>query len=282
MNVLLAYNPHAGSFRAELVKQLGEKLSAMGFTVHESDSHNPDLKKLAADCQHLCVIGGDGTLRDVIASVARANPSITFSQFPLGTINLVAREAGYKKDVDALVERIVGRDASKNYHIARTGDDIFLACASVGPDAWSVDRVSLKMKKRVGRLAYAAAFVSQFINWKRQTLHVQADGVSFTAEAAYILKGRYFAGPWTLSETAALTNPKLSILLLATARRRDFLRLMLSVMVSPKLGPADCTRLECSEVTITSDTEAPVQADGDIVGQLPVRISASEDTVQFA
>ena len=83
-------------------------------------------------------------------------------------------------------------------------------------------------------------------------------------------------------ETTGEAVADLKFVLAATARRRDFLRLMLSVMVSPKLGPADCTRLECSEVSITADAEAPVQADGDIVGQLPVHISANKEIVMFA
>ena len=282
MNILLAYNPEAGNFRPQLRDRLSAALVEKGHTVSVCESHSAELKTMAAKCQHICVIGGDGTLRDVAAVVSSANPWMIFSQFPLGTINLVAREAGYCKNIAKMADKIDASKPSRIHYSASNNDDMFLACASIGPDSWSVSHVSPALKKRIGRLAYGAAFLRQFVKWKRQSLTIVADGKSYQAEAAYLLKGKFFAGPWVLQDTALLTSDKLSVLLLPRARRLDFLQLMASALISKRFESRNWIRMECQDVGISSNKLTPVQADGDFIGNLPMRFAMNPRQILFA
>ena len=282
MNILLTYNPVAGNFRPQLLDQLSAALEGEGHTVSVCESHSADLKTMAAGCQHICVIGGDGTLRDVAALVSSANPRVIFSQFPLGTINLVAREAGYSKNIDKMVAKIGASKPARIHYSARNNEDMFLACASIGPDSWSVSHVSPALKKRIGRLAYGAAFLRQFVKWKRQSLTIVADGKSYQAEAAYLLKGKFFAGPWVLQDTALLTSDKLSVLLLPRARRLDFIQLMASALISKRFASRNWIRMECKDVVVSSNEQTPVQADGDFIGNLPMHFAMNPRQILFA
>jgi len=286
MDVLLAYNPAAGSFSAKLLRDFSAALTARGCKVQQCDSRAAQLLELSATCQHICIIGGDGTLRDVIRAHHDDPRDVVFSQFPLGTVNLVAREAGYRRNIVHMADRIASGLPVRTHHIASLNDHAFMACASVGPDALSVQRVSLRLKRIAGRAAYAVAFAQQLLSWRRDALSIRADDTTYTGEAAYVLKGRFFAGPWSLSPTASVSRPTLSLLILPKARRRDFIRLIAAVVISRKLAASQWITIECRNVIIRAGHETavplPVQADGDIIAALPVEISAQPRKISFA
>jgi len=97
-----------------------------------------------------------------------------------------------------------------------------------------------------------------------------------------VLKGRYFAGPWTLASEADLCKPNFQLLLLRQARRRDYLQLMLFSAIGAVFESQAWHRLSCDVAEIECDTAHPVQADGDIVAYLPVRFEISDTAVRFA
>lgn len=286
MDILLAYNPAAGNFTEKLLRDFSAALTARGCVVRQCDSHAPQLPELSAGCQHVCVIGGDGTLRDVIRAHREDPRDIVFSQFPLGTINLVAREAGYRRNIAHMADRIASGLPARTHHIASLNEHDFMACASVGPDAFSVQRVSLRLKRVAGRAAYGVAFLRQLLSWRREALSIRADGEAYAGEAAYVLKGRFFAGPWSLSPTASVSSPTLSLLILPQARRRDFVRLIAAAAISRKLAAPEWITVECTTVSICATRKTgvpqPVQADGDIIAALPVTFAAQPRKVFFA
>lgn len=279
MDVALAYNPLAGSHDPGRVTKLAEALRNAGHQVEILDSRAAKSSPKARAADLLCVAGGDGTLRDLICGWdAGALPRL--GVYPMGTINLVAREAGYPGDPRAFAQRATTPRARKHY-IARVGDLAFLACASIGPDSFAVHGVSPGLKRRFGRLAYGIALCSALLRWPRVPMRISVDGRRHVGEAVYALKGRYFAGPWTLAPEASLQEPRLQILILPRARRRDFARLVIATMFSVRFADPAWQRLSAESVTVEADQPAPVQADGDIIAHLPVRIVVEPSPLEF-
>ena len=118
--------------------------------------------------------------------------------------------------------------------------------------------------------------------WTRPQLTITADGKSYACEAVYVAKGVYYAGPYTFAPEARRTTAKLHVLALRSATRKDFWRFIRGVMRGrPLEDRANLIPLTCTTLEISSDTPWPVQADGDNVGTLPVRIAISDKRLRL-
>jgi diacylglycerol kinase family enzyme len=291
MRILIAFNPTSGTHSVPRLDALVAALAALGHTVEAVDAHDPSLQDQVARAERLVVAGGDGTARDVVARLTPGTQLPPIAVFPAGTINLLAREAGYDRDVARFARRLCRAGERRRHFVARIGAAPFLVCASVGPDAEAVAAVNSRAKRRFGRYAYALAFARLILAWPRRLLSVSIDGRHHTCEAAFVLKGRFYAGPWSLAPAADVTAPELRLLLLPRARRRDYLRLFAAAMLSRRLADpawieASGRDVEISEIggSGSTGTTKPlsVQADGDIAATLPVRLGIREPALAFA
>ncbi len=279
--VTIAYNAKSGRHSQARLDGLRNKFEEAGYDCELADSYSADLIPLAAKSAQLCVVGGDGTLRDVIARFDGCSDMPPVSIFPAGTINLVAREAAYSSNIGKFVQRVTSGIASRRYYLGTINQQPMLVCASVGPDSLAVASVSEVLKRRIGRFAYVAALAKIMLNWPRHSISVLADGQIYSCEAAFVLKGRYFAGPWKLSRDADLAKPVFQLLLLQRARRRDYARLMLSAIAMPAAASKKWLRIQAYSVEIIGSEALPVQVDGDIVAKLPIKVVFNKKPINF-
>jgi diacylglycerol kinase family enzyme len=115
------------------------------------------------------------------------------------------------------------------------------------------------------------------IDWRRAPIRLAWDGGETVCEAFYVAKGRYFAGPWSFAPEASVAEPLLHVVALARARRRDFARFALAMWRGrPVAALAGVTAFTCTALTAEADAPLPLQADGDAVTTLPVRIALHE------
>jgi len=280
--VQLFVNGRAGSASHRRVEALKRALDAAGARVIESQSGSDPLE-VSDDATHVCAVGGDGTLRYVTAAVARTGRAIPMSIFPSGTINLLAREYGYGRDPAIFARRILASGTPRLGRYAYLGDTLMFTCASVGPDSAAVAALNPRLKRLIGRIAYGVAFVHVLINWPRPHLRLQANSETIDCEAVFIAKGLYYAGPWSFAPHAAADDPFLHVVALRRARRRDFARFMLALLLHRKDLSHDpnLVRFSCDALEIEGNRAPPLQADGDIVATLPVEFRIAAEAQGF-
>jgi len=278
--IQLFVNAKAGSSSRRRVAALQRELEAAGARAILTPTG--DDMAIADEVTHVCAVGGDGTLRHVTATLWASGRALPMSIFPTGTVNLLAREYGYRRDPISFAGRILHGRAPRMQRVARIGDTMMFTCASVGPDADAVAGVSPRMKRAIGRSAYGVAFLKTLILWPRRALSLEADGRTIACEAVYIAKGRYYAGPWSFAPGAAADDPFLHVVALKCARRRDFLRFLWGLLHHKDLArDANLIRCTCAELKIEG-ADAPLQADGDIVAHLPAEIAIDPTAQPFA
>lgn len=280
MNIVLVFNPASGRQSEVRLGRLQSELEAHGHQISRIDSWQVGVAPEVKSADLVCIAGGDGTARDVIAQLDGC-ADLPVCIYPTGTINLIAREVGYVRNVTRFVQRIISAPPQRLHYVGRISDKHFLACASVGPDSLAVAAVSVDLKRQIGRFAYVVSLARMLWNWPRMSLRVRANGHIYECEAAFVLKGRYFAGPWTLASAADLCKPEFQLLLLRQARRRDYLRLMLFAATGFAFDRRSWSRMSCDVAEIDCEMAHPVQADGDIVAYLPVRFEISGTAVKF-
>ena len=271
----------SGSYSARRLRALARAFEARGAKVLHCQN-GEGTPEIAVEATHVCVAAGDGTVRHVAGAVARAGHPVALSIYPAGTVNLLAMEAGYPTDPQKFAELVLEGEPSRPHYPVALGDGYFFACAGVGPDSFAVAAVSDKLKRRLGRLAYVAAFTSLLRRWPRHRIALEADGWTVRCEAFYVAKGRYYAGRWSFARGARVHEPELHVAALTTARRRDYARFVLGLLLGRDSEHRHGVEVfTCRTLTATSDQALPIQADGDIVGTLPAAMAVSEVPLIF-
>jgi diacylglycerol kinase family enzyme len=279
--IQLFSNPAAGRHRRRAIAALVKAFEAQGATVLRSES-SAGMPVIAAEATHVCVAGGDGTVRHVGDAVVRAGHLVTMSIYPAGTINLLAREAGYPRDPAAFATLVLSGPARrKHYPVAMAGGHFF-ACASVGPDSLAVARVSRRLKQAIGRIAYGIAALKLLYDWQRVGIVLEVGERNVACEAFYVAKARYYAGGWSFARDARVNEPVLHVVALRTARRRDYLAFLAVLAAGRDVSKlANVVSFTCSTLRAEAAAPLPIQADGDVVGTMPATIALREDPLIF-
>jgi len=279
--VQLVSNPGAGNYKPGRIRALGEAFEALGATVHHAQcgATPPPIRD---DATHVCVAAGDGTVRHVASLVARNGHPVALSIYPAGTINLLAREAGYPSDAGDFARRVLVGAPNRRHYPVTLEDGYFFACAGVGPDSLAVARVSSRLKRVIGRLAYGVAFLGLLAKWPRHRIVLACGGAQIECEAFYVAKGRYYAGGWSFAPQARLDEPLLHVVALKRARRRDYARFVWTLFRGGEVAALSNVEIVTSTtLRATADAPLPIQADGDIVGALPATLTVSETPLVF-
>jgi len=279
--VQLISNPSAGRHKERRIRALIRAFEDLGATVHyaECGQEPPPLRK---DATHVCVAAGDGTVRHVASQVAHSRHPVALSIYPAGTINLLAREAGYPRDPREFARFVLSTAPRRRHYPVAIGEGYFFACAGVGPDSLAVARVSSRLKRLIGRLAYGVAFLGLLIEWPRHRILLSYSEGEIECEAFYVAKGRYYAGRWSFAPQARLDEPLLHVVALKTARRRDYARFVWRLLRSRDVAALpNVMILTCTSLRATAGNTLPIQADGDVVGDLPATMTVGEAPLVF-
>lgn len=281
MHIALVYNPHMAADRLAKVARLAWVLQSRGHRPTHHDSQTFRAADLAEPADLICICGGDGTAQLVISGQGDCAALPPLAVYPTGTINLLARELGYPEDPEAFARRIEDQREPVSSRLAAINGRTFLCCVSVGADAHAVAALSEPLKARIGRLAYLAALLKVMARWPRQAMQVTCDGEAINAEALFVLRGRFYAGPWVLDPQAALGNDRLRLIALPQARRRDLLALILHAVTGSKRLPGGLILRDASQISIRSAAPVPLQIDGDAGGTTPLEIAMTPARVRF-
>ena len=280
--IQLFYNPAAGGYREATITELTRALTDTGARVRLTPSMDrpPAIDPAAT---HICIAGGDGTVRHVAEALVSANRQLPVAIYPAGTINLLAREGGFEHRPAAHMAQALVQGPTRPHRPVRVGGSMFFACASAGPDSLAVAQVAASpLKRYIGRFAYVAAMVRLLRHWPRHRIALSANGTSWECEAVYIAKGRYYAGPWSFAPQAKVDDGQLHIVALRRARRREFLHFCWQM-----LSGGDVTRdkniisFTCTALSLQSDQPLPFQGDGDVLAMCPVEISVENTPVHI-
>lgn len=279
--VQLFFNPASGSYSPRRLRALTHALEAAGAEVVLTTSVD-EVPLIAADATHICIAAGDGTVRHVAGAAVRCGRSVPIAIYPSGTVNLLAMEGAYPTDPRRFADMLLNGANHRHHHPVTIGENFFFACAGAGPDSMAVARVSLRLKRSIGRLAYGVAFIGMLRNWPRTRITLQVGEQKIACEAFYVAKCRYFAGRWSFAPRASVSDGLLHIVALPTARRRDFLRFIWLMLCGKDPGQASgLIGMTCKAIRAESDRPLPLQADGDIVAELPVTLALGDTPLIF-
>ncbi|WP_338445601.1 diacylglycerol kinase family protein [Pelagerythrobacter marensis] len=284
MKVDLVYNPVAGSFRPARLDALAAAFAARGMEVAALPSARHGAR-LSGAADLVCVLGGDGTLRDTVEALGEDAGRTPLCIAPAGTINLVARELGYARPAARFADQVLaawhrGRESWVRAPLYRLGTTPIVACLSIGPDSHAVAQVSADLKRRIGRYAYVVAVMRQLARWPRETIAISgelSDGTPFAceAEAAIASHGAFYAGPFRLSPRAGLAADSVELITLRRSTRIGTAALTGAAIMRLPLDRLGLAEIRTVRRVAFDRCVGPVQVDGDHMADCAHEIASS-------
>jgi diacylglycerol kinase family enzyme len=243
----------------------------------DAATHVRDLEDEATD--RLVVVGGDGTLREVVD--ARPTPlPWPVGLVPMGTANLVGREV--RMPLGGRAPRVAAAlRAAQPWRVdvlrLRQGDGAVghaVANVGVGLDAEVVHAVA---RARAGGSGGYARWVRpiwesvQAFRFPRLRVTVD-ERVTYAAAACIVQNAHNYGGIFELSARAALDSGRLDVVLVKARTRRDLLRILAGALARRAGRFHDVRVVPASRVRVRCASSVAVQADGDPAGRTDLEV----------
>jgi len=304
-HVVLIYNPASGqtsSWRATVIEDALALLRGAGVQADAMESNAPGSAGAMAQeavrqgCDTILACGGDGTVHEILQCLVGTN--VALGVVPLGTANALAADLGLGaspvKAVETLltavpvrvpVGQVFYRDGERT-----SRSRYFTVAAGVGADALFMSRLDARLKRRFGYLLYLVEglrvwathsfplFQAAFITRKSRNRRVE--------EVSQLLAVRIrdFGGILhNLAPGATLRKDTLRLVAFKTRRRLHYMRFLLAVVFGRQtflngIELLDAVSVECRP-SEGSSARIFVEADGELLGGLPVRIEIAPQTL---
>ena len=253
----------------------------------QSDATEQAHRAIAAGCDTIFACGGDGTAHDVLQGLVGSNAALGI--IPLGTANALAHDlrlpfspvAAARASLTAKLSPIaVGRveylDLSGNQ-----GSRFFTVAAGVGADAHLFFKLNPVVKGQLGMAAHYAKATRLWLTHPMENFAVEMEQIRAEVSQLLAVRIQNFGGVLRqLAPGASLDRDDLRFVLFRTRSRLAYLRYIIRGMVGARwqvegIELVHGARMVCRSLPSNnpgSDRRILVEADGELLGTLPVQI----------
>ncbi len=272
---MVLINPAAGGGRAGRRWEMIRSLASRQFSFDEHRTREPgEATRVAAQAardgvERMLVVGGDGTLHEVVNGLA--GTAVRVAPMPFGTGNDFARGVGMKIGPSDLLEGLA-RDGERFVDLGQVHGRYYLNVAGVGFDAEVARIVNAMPTKAGGTLPYLMTAVREAFRFQPSELSVCMDGAARPPGRQLMVavgNGSAYGGGMQVCPGAEVDDGLLDVLLVGDLRGAAILRLLPRVFRGKHLGCAGVELHRAARVEIDGPAQAVLHADGELLGGLP-------------
>ncbi len=284
----LLVNPAAGAGRAGRVLPAVEaELAGRGLAARTARTtslgHARELTAEAHAAGEVPVaLGGDGLVGCVAGALAvlGAREPPLLGVLPGGRGNDFARVTGIPSDPVAACA-VLADGVPTPVDLGVVDGAPFVGIASLGFDS-EANRIANAAPARLGPLVYAYGALRALATYRHASFTVELDGQrrTFTGWSVAVANASTYGGGMVMAPDARLDDGQLDVVLSAATSRAHFLRMLPRVFRGTHVRDASVTVLRGAEVTVAADRPITVYADGDPIGELPVRLGVLPGAVR--
>jgi diacylglycerol kinase family enzyme len=296
--VALIYNPASGQHspgRGTAIDKALAVLRNAGIEAEALETNAPGKAgKLATEaigrgCDTILACGGDGTVHEVLQSLV--GTPVALGVVPLGTANALAANLGLgsspakavRKLLTAVPVRVSVGLISYRDSAGEPASRYFTVAAGVGADALFLSRLDPGLKRRFGYVLYLVEAFRLWVSYSfplfQASFEERASSVPRVEEVSQLLAVRIrdFGGVLhNLAPGATLHNDGLRLVAFKTRSRLSYFRFLIAVMFGRQtfqheIELRDAIAVECRACNGPSP-RIFAEADGELLGELPVRI----------
>jgi diacylglycerol kinase family enzyme len=222
-------------------------------------------------CRAIVVIGGDGTILDVMNGPVPEG--IPVGVMPLGTGNVLGCALGLSLDPERVVEAI-HRGRTRTMDLVERDGQRFVSIAGIGFDAYVVATLA---RGRTGPLrskaSYAGPLLRCMLRYRFPRLRVRVDSRWVARDAGQVIIGNVwnYGGILRMTPRARHDDGLVDVCIFAGKNRLDLVRYGVAAPFGGHLAYPDVRYLRGREVVVEAvrGEDVPVELDGDPGGVLP-------------
>jgi diacylglycerol kinase (ATP) len=281
--IVVVANPGAGKHDRNTINLIAERMRRHECHVEVVESHGAGhIGEIArtADAAAILIAGGDGSINEAVGGLLkRSRPRPVLGVIPQGTANVLGHDLGLPRRPSDLADVFL-RGRIHPLHIGLANGNPFILMASAGFDAEVVGRVDKRLKKLVGRLAYAYAAIKVAFGYKNYDMEVTTRDSTFLAKLVIVTNSRFYGGKFVMDNETSVLAPGMKLIF---ARDLSILTLitLAAELLMGKLGDSSLVeRMPARGVQLRSQREIATQIDGDHLGTTPLEVSECPETIE--
>ncbi len=279
---LIVLNPVAGVVHEKIIKRLIEtRFHDLGWQIHihitvENENTSKIVKGEAAkDIDLVVAVGGDGTIANVAAGLVHSK--VPLGIIPTGTWNAIAHNLQLPFNPIRAINLMTGKHEVRKLDLMAVGNNIHAMNLSMGVSAAMIQQTGREEKRKLGSFAYLSNLARQILGLQLRRYNIEADGVRYRGRATEIFIANYGIIGWNAIEQAFKIKPddgKVDILIFRARTILDLPSMFWQALIlhqqrAPKYRQITAER----SINIRTSPPITVQADGELIGQTPVKVS---------
>jgi YegS/Rv2252/BmrU family lipid kinase len=282
----LIVNPSAGDGRArralpEVEAALAQRQLEYHVETTTSLAHAGELARDALAAGETAVaFGGDGLI-GAVADALKYTDGI-LGVLPGGRGNDFARMLGIPLRPEAACE-VLCSGVVRSLDLGQVGSKTFTGIASCGFDS-DANRIANETRIVGGTLVYAYGALRAIAGWRPATFRVAIDGGEAWTVTGYSVaaaNSRVFGGGMFLAPEASLQDGLLDVVTISDMPKLRYLRLLPTVFRGQHVRRRDVVEVRrTTQLEISADRPFTMYADGDPIGELPVKVRALAGAVR--
>lgn len=272
------YPGHAGAIALELAQEFllpWQKKSA-----EESGDDSPYfLSSASPHVPLLVVIGGDGTLHEVLNALDAAFPDVPVGYLPSGSANDFARAIALPRDLETLILQLLEAQTPREINVLcyeegiQQASGILLNNLGVGLDASIVEAANCShTKKRLnhfhfGSYAYKLQIFKSLFQQKSFPVLIECNGKNYSFPKAFlctISNHPYFGGGVAILPMADPYEKKLDLALVERVAFYKIMWVMLLLLFKKQAKSRYFHHLKTTKLRLVSTIPQFVQTDGEV------------------
>lgn len=283
---MVIINPTSGGEQALNYKEKIENKAKENFEVVETR-----ITEKALDATHFAeeaakekyeaviVLGGDGTVNEVISGIAEKEYIPKLGIIPGGTGNLITKLVQIDQDIDKAIESL-DFNLTNKIDIGKVNDHYFGYIFSVGSLPEAIHNVEIEDKTKFGMFAYAINTVKSVIRDEVFNIKVETENGNYEGEASQVLVllSNYFSDKKIFDENKV---GYANILILKDASIFSKLSLIPDLLKGDVVENDSIEFIKAKTIKISSDIEIESDIDGDQSDDLPVEIKVLGDHIEI-
>jgi diacylglycerol kinase (ATP) len=225
---------------------------------------------------HIAVAGGDGTVNlaaNAILSTEGREPPV-LGVLPTGTGCDLLRTFGIPQDLTGAARHLATEDVYPIDVATLEGEwglRHFVNVAQIGVGAAAAETAA-RLSRAMGSSRYMVAFAARLPRFRPTRVTIQTERRSYTSNALAVImaNAQFFAGGWNVAPKATMVDGVLDIQIIDTTKTRAP-ALVPKVIKGTHLTDGAVRRFSASTFEIETEHRWPLEADGDFIGNTPVR-----------
>ncbi len=270
-------NPNAGGgYASNVWPQVKNLLSKYDLTYSITEKHGDAQafaeKAIADGNEFIAVVGGDGTLNEVVQPCA--GKEITIIPVSAGTGSDFVRNFSINRE--GSIQDMIDRNISVNVDLgvveSTPGKRYFANIAEAGFGAEVMKRMNSHKKKRGGS-SFTSTILMELYNFKKFSCSIKSEEYEETLDASEIIiaNGLYFGGGIKAAPDASMNDGFLTVHIIRGAGRAKLLMNLRKLKNGSYIHDREVISFQTKKLQL--DGNALVEIDGEDYGNLPSNFS---------